>query len=287
MPVTPLEIFRGGKGAAELRGFRRAGAFDRVHQHHHGVVAQALIASLAMPQRCLKRSLKATTAGSCSRRIVGGEVAALDGLAADLTSSAIPAVAPKRGTSMPRSRAWFADERRFGVVARARRRASTLAGLDGGELGAEILVAFGEFLLERDAYRHPRETLAEKFRRGHALGGRDGREDGRRGRASTCSRANFRHHSTLEGIDEADAEDVVAARRDVRAVDARRDQRDLRSWQSGAASRERLEAISPRTATLDRAEMNFFTIVTESPDFGLIVLGQQARVFGRGRRRPR
>ena len=105
-------------------------------------------------------------------------------------------------------------------------------GANGGELGFEVLVALGVFLLEGDLSAIGEEALLEVFCQADGVGGGDGSQDGD-AFGLECFFGELGHYGALKRVNEADTEDVVADGGDLWVGGGRRDHRDLRALGDG------------------------------------------------------
>ena len=205
---------------------------------------------------------------------MGGEIGALDGGPADGDElGRFPAVNAEQRHSEAEVAGLLGDEGGLGVIARDEDALGS-GGLDGGELGAEILVALTVFLLGENGAAGGGEALMEIFRQAHTLRGRGRGEDGDPAELQRVV-GEFGHHRALEIIDEADAEDVVALGGDGDVGGPGGDKRDLR----GLADRGGLEGPARGELAEDGDDLvagdEFFDDRGGLAGLRLVVLGDQ------------
>src|SRR5688572_24273404 len=269
------EILGGGEGVPQFRALGGTGPADGVDQDHGGIVAQGrervgIDAPASAEPGVEIRHLGRLVFG----RVMGGEVGTLDRRAADGDEfGGFPAVDAHEGDGQAEVAGLAGDQSGFGVVAR-HKDALDAGRLDGGKLGAEVLVALAVLLFGRNGAAVGGKAFAEIFRETDALGGGDGRENGDAVELQRFA-GEFRHHGALELVDETNPEDVVAARRDLRGGGAGGDQRDPGVLADGRG----LEGAAGRDFAEDGDDLvagdELFDDRGGLARLGLVVLGEQ------------
>ena len=169
---------------------------------------------------------------------MAGVVGSLDSLAADFDQfGGLPAVAAEDRDGEAEVAGLLTNEGGLGVETSSDDGVG-VHRFDRGELGAEIFVAFGVFLFDGDDAPEGGEFFTENFGEAHTVGGGDGGEDGD-AFGFEGGGGEFGEDGTLERVDEAGAENVVALFGDFGSGGRRGNKRDT----GGLRERGDFEAV--------------------------------------------